>query len=104
MTSRPFSFPVSLTPMRSRPTVGGGGREVRGGGGAGLLVWKSPEGFSSLSLRQFQLEDSAVLAKGASSRDFRHGCCLWQLTLSSAVPGCLRQCARDLLQVGSGHC
>lgn len=103
MTSRPFSFPVSLTPMRSRPAVGRGGRceEV---GGAGLLVWKSPEGFSSPSLRQFQLEDSAVLAKGASSRDFRHGCCLWQLTLSSAVPGCLRQCARDLLQVGSGHC
>lgn len=26
MTSRPFSFPVSLTPMRNRPAVGGGGR------------------------------------------------------------------------------
>lgn len=103
MTSRPFSFPVSLTPMRNRPTVGGG-REVRGGGGCWSSCLEITRGFSLPSLRQFQLEDSAVLAKGASSRDFRHGCCLWQLTLSSAVPRCLRQCARDLLQVGSGHC
>lgn len=102
MTSRPFSFPVSLTPMRNRPTVGGAGGARRWGCWSSCL--EITRGFSSPSLRQFQLEDSAVLAKGASSRDFRHGCCLWQLTLSSAVPGCLRQCARDLLQVGSGHC
>lgn len=31
MTSRPFSFPVSLTPMRSRPTVGGAGGARRWG-------------------------------------------------------------------------
>lgn len=31
MTSRPFSFPVSLTPMRSRPAVGGAGGARRWG-------------------------------------------------------------------------
>lgn len=31
MTSRPFSFPVSLTPMRNRPTVGGAGGARRWG-------------------------------------------------------------------------